>query len=161
MGVGDDHDLLVQDRVGAERVVAGRLGHVEPHTRLEPLPLRVDEAHERDRHLADVRGQERHVVEDLLGRGVENLERLQRGQATLLVVRIHRSHAPTVLLDPAGRGYGRDVPTRRTITVVGCHAGGRQSEFARPSPGSPRAPAVAAAGIEVCQAPGLVDCALV
>jgi len=69
--IGNDEDVLPEDRVRTERHVARRLLSPQPHARREPLPRVVDEADERDGVAADVRRELRGVVE--LGRrgGVE------------------------------------------------------------------------------------------
>ena len=65
--VGDDERPLAQDRVGAERHRARRLGHVDADAGLEPLAVGVDERHERDRDAEERRGHARDAVEALLG----------------------------------------------------------------------------------------------
>ena len=57
------------DRVRAERQVAVGLVEVEPDLGLEPLPVRVDQADQPHRGAADLRGEQRDVVEVLLRAG--------------------------------------------------------------------------------------------
>jgi hypothetical protein len=49
-GVRNHVQLGAADRVRAERDAARCLAHVETDARLEPLPVDVDERHQRDRH---------------------------------------------------------------------------------------------------------------
>ncbi len=77
--VGDDHDLVTLDRVVAERDIAGGLRDLQPHRGLEPLPLLVDQRHERDRGPADDGRERRDVVEQLLARRVEDSRAVQCG----------------------------------------------------------------------------------
>ncbi len=76
-----------EDRVGAEREVARRLRRIQSPPRLEPLPMRVDQADQRDRRTAELRGERRKVIEPRFGIGVEDLVGLQRAEALLLVGR--------------------------------------------------------------------------
>jgi hypothetical protein len=67
--------------VTAERHVAGRLDGVEPEAGLEPLAVRVDQAHQRDRHAEQPAGEPCDPVEALLRRRVEHVQRMQGAQA--------------------------------------------------------------------------------
>ncbi len=108
-GVGDHEDVRLEDRVRAEGDVARGLGRVEPHARLEPLAPLVHEADERDRRLADRRGEGDEVVELRLGERVEEVERAQRGEALRFVRGERRDlhgSASTIRRISAGRDMG-------------------------------------------------------
>jgi hypothetical protein len=97
-GVRHLQHVVVLDRVGAERLVASGLLVVDPDLGLDPLPLGVDQADHADRGAADLRGQQRDVVEVVLRRGVEHPGLAEGGQAALLVGRQKDSHV--VMLSP-------------------------------------------------------------
>jgi hypothetical protein len=86
-GVPHDEHAVVEDRVRAEGDFARRLAHIEADDGLEPLPIRIDEADDRDRHVADARRERHDVVVDLLGQGVEDVVPPQRLESLLLVGR--------------------------------------------------------------------------
>ena len=93
--VGDDIELALLNRVGAERDAARRFRDRDPDARLEPLAVGVDEADERDRRAADVRGEQRQVIERTLGIGVEDAIPLEGRQPSGFVV----SHAGSRQVD--------------------------------------------------------------
>ena len=70
--VGDDHQVALWNCVRAERDASRCLRDRDPDARLEPLPVGVNQADERDGSSADVRGEERQVVERALGLGIED-----------------------------------------------------------------------------------------
>ena len=71
----------LEDRVGTEGLVTGGFLHADADPRLQPLPLRVHQAHHRHRHAADRRRDADEIVEGLVLRGVEDLRAGQGGQA--------------------------------------------------------------------------------
>lgn len=71
--VADLEHVALQDRVCAERQLAPRLQRLERVSRLEPLPLFVDQRDQRRRRSADQRGQSRELVECQFGGRVEDL----------------------------------------------------------------------------------------
>jgi hypothetical protein len=84
-GIGHDERLVsIEQRVGAERVVARRLADRQADSRLEPLPLAVHQTDERDGRLGDERRNLRDVVVGLLRVGVEDVVAVQRIEARLL-----------------------------------------------------------------------------
>jgi hypothetical protein len=85
--VVDHEEPLVEDGVRAERDLARRLGHRHADAGLEPLPVRVDQAHEGDGRAADLGGQAGQAVELVLGGRVEDAVLAQRLEAIGLVVR--------------------------------------------------------------------------
>ncbi len=79
-----DHEQRARlHRVAAERQRARGFRHVQAMVRLEPLPLRIDQRHQRNRHVERHGGQAGKAVEAGLGRGVENLQFGQRSKAGL------------------------------------------------------------------------------
>lgn len=62
LGIGDREHAGPVDRVRAERLVTGSLVGVESHLRLEPLPVRVDQADEGDGRPADVGGEAGEII---------------------------------------------------------------------------------------------------
>ena len=79
--VGNDEDAVAAERVRADRLRQRRLTGTEADPRLEPLPVLGDEADERRRGLAGLRGQEDDVLEAGLGGRVENVVGVEGGQA--------------------------------------------------------------------------------
>ena len=84
--VRDLQEIGLEDGVGGEGLVARglRLGQADPG--LEPLPVRVQEAHERDGRSADGGRDPREGVEIGFGRGVEDLGVPQRLEPFALAV---------------------------------------------------------------------------
>ena len=80
-GVGDEHQVRLQDRVGAEGDVAGRLAHVQSDDALEPLAALVNERDGGDGDAADLGRQQRDVVEGQFRGRVQDIIRPQRVQA--------------------------------------------------------------------------------
>ena len=73
-GVLDDQGPVRREqRVGAEGLFAWRLAGFEAVAALEPLPVRIHEAHEGDGRVAGLAGLAREVVEGGFRRGIENL----------------------------------------------------------------------------------------
>ena len=63
----------------AQNAMSRDVSHaVTPCLRLEPLPKGIDQAHQRDRRLADLGCQLDKVIKGLLGFGVEDLIPTQR-----------------------------------------------------------------------------------
>ena len=71
-GVPDDHHLVGPDGVVAERDVARRGFDVESDAGLEPLAVGVEQRQQRDRRVADERGQPDDLVEFAFGRRVHD-----------------------------------------------------------------------------------------
>ena len=74
-----------QNRMRAEGTVTARFEGVDPHPRLEPLPICVDHAYQGNRH---IQNQGRHAgdsIEALLRSGVENSEPVERSNPVDLV----------------------------------------------------------------------------
>ncbi len=67
--------------MGAKGEIARGFGHIQTNTAFEPLALVVYQANQCNRHLADHRGQLGKVIKALLPTGVENIERMQMGEA--------------------------------------------------------------------------------
>ena len=81
----DLQQRVVPDRVVAERDLARRLAHAgEADIGLEPLPLLVDQAQQRDRGAACVRSRRGQRVEQGLGRAVEHHQLAQPGKPARL-----------------------------------------------------------------------------
>ena len=89
-GVGHHERALVGDHVPTERHVAAGLGQREPVAGLEPLAPRVDQRDERDRRVRHAGCQAGERVEAGLGGCVEDVVRVQRGQARVLLERCRR-----------------------------------------------------------------------
>ena len=84
--VRDLEDAGVRDGVVAERDGSLGLPHaVEAVLGLEPLSVLVDQRDQRHRRTADLRRQQRQVVERPFRRGVENAIALEGGQTGLFV----------------------------------------------------------------------------
>ena len=74
--IGHLENLLVEDFVGAEGDVSGRLGGSgQADVGLERLPLGIDQADQRDRRSADDRGHPDQRVQRCLGVAVEHIQR--------------------------------------------------------------------------------------
>lgn len=76
--IGHHQDIVVEDRVRAERDVARRFIDRQPHARLEPLAVLVDEADECNRHSEDALSKPRQAIETLFSGGIEDTQRPQR-----------------------------------------------------------------------------------
>jgi hypothetical protein len=76
-------DLVVDD-ANSDRVAADLLD-VQAVMGLEPDPVAIDDAHDRDRDLEDRRGQMRDAFERSVGRGVEDVVAPDRRQPPLLL----------------------------------------------------------------------------
>ena len=69
---------------------------LDPHLRLEPLAVAVDQGDRRHRNAADAGRDADQIVEALLRRAVQDVEAVQRVQARFLVVGLRRrAHAVT------------------------------------------------------------------
>ena len=90
--VRDDHDLVFEDRVGAERDVAGRFPDGRGERGLEPLAVVVQEGERGPGRLANRGGEGNEIVVRLLGRGVENMVAAQGGDALVVVIRDRGRH---------------------------------------------------------------------
>lgn len=71
----------LQNGVRAKRVLTHGFARIEANYRLEPLAVAIDQAHHRNRRLADVRGEQGDVVVGLFGQAVEQTGALQRFQS--------------------------------------------------------------------------------
>ena len=85
-GVGHDQQVQLQDGVRAERLLARQLRGLQPDLRLEPLPVLVEEAHQRDGRPADRGRDAGQGVEVPLRRRVQDVRRADRLQPLLLVL---------------------------------------------------------------------------
>ena len=96
--VRDLHEVRLQDGVGAEGVVARGLRRGQADPGLEPLAVRVQQAHERDGRAADGGRDARQGVEVRFGRGVEDVGVPQRLKPFALAVGpargLHRTRYP-------------------------------------------------------------------
>src|SRR5262249_54623271 len=72
-GVGNNKNIRLQDRGSTKSDVARGLKNGYTHLRLEPLPVSVHKADQRDGSLTDIRGQEGEIVERGFRFGIENL----------------------------------------------------------------------------------------
>ena len=80
-GVFDDHRLLLADGVATERDVAWGLGDIQADLRLEPLPVAVDQTHQRDRDVADLGGERGEVVKRGVFERIQNMVCVKRREA--------------------------------------------------------------------------------
>ncbi len=96
--VADLQYPVVRDRVRAERDGSRKFAQADPVRRLDPLAVAVDQRNQRDRSVADARGQTRERVEQILARRVEKLVFIEGGKAPLFSTR-----------DPRWRGHRRGV----------------------------------------------------
>ena len=92
-GVGHHEKIAVLDRVRAERDASRGFGDRDADPGLEPLPVGVDQADERNRRLADMRGEEREVVEGALRIRIEDAIPPQ-GRQPSCFVRFHDRWIP-------------------------------------------------------------------
>ena len=72
-GIGDDAEIVAEDRVSQQRGAVGYLRIVEAEMRFQPVAIFIDESDERDRAIDDEPGQLRDLVERTLGRRVEHV----------------------------------------------------------------------------------------
>lgn len=85
--VGHHENVVAEDRVPAKRDLARCFGHRKADAGLEPLPVLVDQADERDRHPEQSPGQAGQAVEPLFRRGIQDPERPQAVDPGVLVFR--------------------------------------------------------------------------
>ena len=91
---------------------------------LEPLPVRGDQADQRDRHLADVGNHGRHVVAGALAVGVEHLIASQRIQAhgfefyTGVCFRTYSSSMWDLTSRRRQSWHGNSLPERRARSAL-------------------------------------------
>jgi hypothetical protein len=67
--------------------IAWTFGDVDSNAALEPKPLLIDERDHRDRPGTNVRGETRQVIEDRLGKSVEDTIPPERGEAQRFIRR--------------------------------------------------------------------------
>jgi hypothetical protein len=91
-GVLDEEQPLLGDRMRAERVAARRLGRGHADSRLEPLPVFVDQTDQRDRSAEDVCGESGQLVKCRIRRGVQNAQLVQHCEALGFVGWSRRQH---------------------------------------------------------------------
>ena len=107
--VGDEHELVLQDRLGAEGRLERRLAHAQTDLGLEELPPLRDQIDHADRRAADVGGELGDVVEHRLARGVEDVVAVQRLEATRLgILRagiVHACRVPVIFWPLGPRLY--------------------------------------------------------
>ena len=104
-GVGDLEDLVAEHGMGTERHITRGFGDArKAHIGLEPLPLGIDQADERDRHPTDCRCRAHQRIEFRLRPGVEHLQGMQRRQSSGLVIALfrsrHRAHPGQAIASP-------------------------------------------------------------
>ena len=101
--VSNDKQVRLQDSMGAKRDVPGRFLDRQTDLRLEPLPLPVDEADQRDRSAANVCGQTGQIVKVFFGSGVKNLVLMKDMKPRLFVPGQWRlTHVEVTFLRPGG-----------------------------------------------------------
>lgn len=71
--VVDDQQIARGKAMATHRTVDRRFARLEPDTRLEPLPVLLDQADERGGGLADMPGDERDIVEIAFRFGIEDV----------------------------------------------------------------------------------------
>jgi hypothetical protein len=69
----DHEQALFEDRVRAESDIARGLLYVHAYPCFEPLAIRIDEGDQCHRRFADLRSDQREIVEGLLRHGIEDL----------------------------------------------------------------------------------------
>jgi len=97
--------------VRAKGHVAGRLGSLQADARLEPLAGAVDERDQGDRRIADVRREERQIVEEPFARRVQDSQLLEDAQPFGFVVR--RFQALSVYVRVISTSSSDAAPTAR------------------------------------------------
>src|SRR3989454_5483867 len=101
--VSNDKQVRLQDGMGAKRDVPGRFLDRQTDLGLEPLPLPVDEADQRDRSAANVCGQPGQIVKVFFGSGVKNLVLMKGLKPRLFVPGQWRlTHVAGIFLRPLG-----------------------------------------------------------
>ena len=120
--IGNFKERALMDGVGAERLVAGGLGHAESNAGLEPLAIFIDQTQKRNRDLTDDRGDPRQIIEQRLGFGIEYPIALQVLQPLGFADREQRAFTPQVLSELAGDLLGgqasRDAPWAPASTAL-------------------------------------------
>ncbi len=84
-GVVHNQGFVRRDRMTAKRNVPPRLRYIQPHTGLEPLPVRVDQADQRNRHPEDFAGHPGQSIQMFVRGRVEHVELLKCPDPLLFV----------------------------------------------------------------------------
>jgi len=92
--IGNDQQIVLQQRMRANRGIERHLAHPQADLGFEPLAVLGDEVDDRDRCLADLGEQARNVVERRLGRCIENTITVQRGDPAGFVIWFRRDLLP-------------------------------------------------------------------
>ena len=71
-GIGHDEDIILRERMRADRHFERHFAGGKPDLRLEPLPVAGNQVDDRDRHIKCLSGEQHQIVEIRFGRGVEN-----------------------------------------------------------------------------------------
>ena len=82
--VRHDHEIILQQRLRADRHVERHFAHAKAHLRLEPLPVAGDEVDDRDGRVERLRRKQRDIIEIGLRRRVEDGVAFQRRDAFCL-----------------------------------------------------------------------------
>ena len=85
-GIRHHHHALTHNRMPAETIRPAGLGRTKPVARFEPLPVSIDQAHQRDGCIKAVGSKPGDDIEIGLGRRVEHIKAMQRGEPIGLVI---------------------------------------------------------------------------
>jgi hypothetical protein len=87
--VRHQHEIGSLGHLGARRLLARDRPVIDADPRLEPLAVAIGERHRRDRQAEDLRGHARDAVEALAGRGVEQVQPMQRFEPGFFIMAAH------------------------------------------------------------------------
>ena len=85
LGIVNHHNAVSIDGVGTKGNVPTGFAHIQPATGLEPLPFLVDQGHQDNREIKQIRHQVGIAVKTLVGGGIQQTQVVQLVQSFLLV----------------------------------------------------------------------------
>ena len=91
--IGDDKRLILFDGVSAERLRPRGFRRIHPLPGFEPLPIAVDQRDQDDGHLQREARKPGDPIERLLRPRIENIEAVQRREASIFTFRDKTFHA--------------------------------------------------------------------
>ena len=86
--VRDEKYLVLQNRMPAKRNISASLGRLHARARLEPLPIRIDQAYDCDWYAKHLSRQSGQAIKALLSGCIEDIQVVQACHADVFVWRI-------------------------------------------------------------------------
>jgi hypothetical protein len=90
--IRDDQSQLLADGVSAKCELAGCFANAQPHSRLKPLAVFVNEGDERNWHITNEPGEPGEIVEVVFWWGIEDAGAMKRMKADVLICGKRSAH---------------------------------------------------------------------